>query len=65
MYPLELWQVAVVFVLIGYLAICFGLVAKRYGLNPWLWGAIAVISPVNLLVLGYWALMGRLPGRSN
>jgi hypothetical protein len=60
---LQFWQLAIIFVLIGYLALCFGLVARRHGRNPWLWGAISVLSPVNLIVLGYWALVGRLPGR--
>jgi len=57
---LEFWQLAIIFVLIGFLALCFGLVAKRNGRNPWLWG---VLSPVNLLLLGNWALFGHLPGR--
>ena len=34
MQPLEFWQLAIIFVLIGYLALCFGLVAKRNGRNP-------------------------------
>ena len=58
---MELWQFAIVFGLIAYLSVCFGVLAKRNGLNPWLWGAIAVVSPINLLVLGYWAIRGRLP----
>jgi hypothetical protein len=60
---LEFWQLAIIFVLIGYLALCFGLVAKRKGRNPWLWGILAVLSPANLVLLGYWALFGHLPGR--
>ena len=58
---MEIWQFAIVFGLIAYLGLCFGALAKRNGLNPWLWGAISVVSPINLLVLGYWALRGRLP----
>ncbi len=63
MAPLELWQAAIIAGLIGYIAVCFALVARRNGLNPWLWGALAVVSPVNLIVLGYWAITGHLPGR--
>ena len=56
---MEIWQFAIVFGLIAYLGVCFGALAKRNGLNPWLWGAISVVSPINLLVLGYWALRRR------
>jgi ABC-type multidrug transport system permease subunit len=63
MHALETWQLAILLGLIGYVAVCFGLVARRNGLNPWLWGIVAVVSPLNLLALGYWAAVGRLPTR--
>jgi hypothetical protein len=44
-----------------YLAVCFGAIAKRTGRNPFLWGVVSVVSPVNAAVLGYWAWTGRLP----
>ena len=31
---MEFRQLSIIFVLIGYLALCFGLVAKRNGRNP-------------------------------
>ena len=65
MQSLELWQLAIILGLIGYVAVCFGLVARRYGRNPWLWGVAAVVSPVNLVILGYWAVVGRLPGSAD
>jgi hypothetical protein len=64
MHSFELWQYAIVFGVIAYIAVCFGLVARRHGRNPWLWAGIAVTSPINLIVLGYWAAVGRLPGRT-
>jgi hypothetical protein len=60
---LESWQWLVVLGLLGYVAVCFGLVARHHGRNPWLWGVFSVVSPVNLVLLGYWAVAGRLPGR--
>jgi hypothetical protein len=65
MKPLEPWQLAILLGVIAYIAVCFGLVARRHGRNPWLWAAVAVVSPINLIVLGYWAAVGHLPGRAN
>ncbi len=58
---MEPWQIAIVFTLVAYIALCFGLIAKWHGLNPWVWGAVSVVSPINLLALGYWAASGHLP----
>ena len=58
---LELWQIAIVVGIILYLAVCFGTIARRNGRNPVIWGILSVLSPVNIIVLGYWALTGRLP----
>ncbi len=57
----ELWQAAIVAGLILSIAFCFGLLAKRSGRNPLLWGMLSVLSPVNLIILGYWACTRRLP----
>ena len=40
-----------------YIALCFGRIAKRHGKNPYLYGILSVISPVNLIILGYWAFL--------
>ena len=50
-------------VLVAYVGVCFGLVARRHGRNPILWGLLSIVSPVNLALLGYWAATGRLPSR--
>ena len=42
-------------VVIIYIAVCFGKIAKRYGKNPILFGILSVISPINLIILGIWA----------
>ena len=38
-----------------YIAICFGKIAGKYGKNPILFGMLSIISPINLIILGYWA----------
>ena len=44
-----------ILILIIYIAVCFGKIAAKHGKNPLLYGILSVISPVNLLILGYWA----------
>ena len=44
-----------IIVLIFYIAICFGRIASKNGRNPILWGILSIITPINLIVLGYWA----------
>ena len=61
MQPMEPWQIAILISVIVYIGLCFGLVAKRHGRNPLLWGVLSVLSPFNLIILGYWALTRRLP----
>ena len=41
-----------------YIAVCFGRIAAKHGKNPWLFGILSIISPVNLIILGYWAFSG-------
>lgn len=41
--------------LVLYVAVCFGLIARRNGRNPFLYGLLSVISPFNLVALGIWA----------
>jgi hypothetical protein len=50
-----------VLLLILYIGTCFGLIARRHGKNPWLYGVLSVISPLNLLLLG-WLAFGRCRG---
>jgi uncharacterized membrane protein YphA (DoxX/SURF4 family) len=47
------WVLAVI--LIVYIAVCFGKIATKHGRNPFLYGILSIISPVNLIILGYWA----------
>jgi len=49
----------IIFILIIYVAICFGKIASKNGRNPILWGIISVITPVNIIILGYWAFTGK------
>lgn len=42
-------------IVVIYIAICFGKIAAKHGKNPILYGILSIISPVNLIILGYWA----------
>jgi len=42
-------------VIVLYIAVCFGKIAAKHGKNPVLYGILSIISPVNLIILGYWA----------
>ena len=44
--------VAIVFI---YIAVCFGKIAAKHGKDPILYGILSLISPINLIILGYWA----------
>jgi threonine/homoserine/homoserine lactone efflux protein len=41
--------------LVVYIGLCAGMIAAKHGKNPLLYGLIAVISPLNLILLGIWA----------
>lgn len=45
----------VVGIVVAYIAVCFGKIAAKHGRNPILYGILSVISPANLIILGYWA----------
>jgi hypothetical protein len=47
--------VMVVILIAVYIAICFGKIAGQYGKNPILYGILSIITPINLIILGYWA----------
>ena len=46
-----------------YVAVCFGKIASKYGKNPYLYGVLSVISPVNLILLGLWAFSDKIDGK--
>ncbi len=50
------WIVAAIVLI--YIAICFGRIAAKHGKNPFLYGILSIIGPVNLIILGYWAFSG-------
>lgn len=49
------YAMALVAVLLIYIAVCFGKVAAKHGKNPILFGILSIVQPVNLIILGYWA----------
>ncbi len=49
------WFNVVVPFFVLYVGICAGLIAHKHGKNPVLYGLGAVISPINLIILGIWA----------
>lgn len=38
-----------------YVGACAGMIAAKHGKNPLVYGLIAVLSPLNLILLGIWA----------
>lgn len=47
------WSMSMI--ILAYIAICFGKIAGNNGKNPFLYGILSVISPINLIILGIWA----------
>jgi hypothetical protein len=45
----------IVALVVAYVAVCFGRIAAKHGKDPVLYGVLSIISPVNLIILGYWA----------
>jgi len=41
--------------LLAYIGVSFGKIAQKHGKNPVLYGILSLVSPVNLIILGYWA----------
>ena len=50
---------AILLILVLYIAVCFGKIAARNNRNPVLYGILSVLTPVNLIILGYWAFGER------
>jgi hypothetical protein len=49
------WELGLTAALLIYIAVCFGKIAARHGKNPFLYGLLSIISPINLIILGIWA----------
>jgi len=45
-------------IILVYIAVCFGKIAAKHGKNPFLFGILSIITPINLIILGYWAFSG-------
>lgn len=45
-------------IILVYVAVCFGKIAAKYGKNPFLFDIFSIITLINLIILGYWALSG-------
>ena len=42
-------------IILVYVAVCFGKIAATHGKNRFLFGIFSIITPINLIILGYWA----------
>ncbi len=49
------WELGLTAALLLYIAVCFGKLAARNGKNPYLYGLLSIVSPINLIILGIWA----------
>ena len=56
---METFGIILTAVILVYIAVCFGKIAQKYGKNPYLYGILSIISPVNLIILGIWAFTDR------
>jgi hypothetical protein len=52
---METYRWGLIVLLVIYVAVCFGKIAAKHGKNPLLYGILSIISPINLILLGYWA----------
>ncbi|MFC1671837.1 hypothetical protein ACFL01_01750 [Planctomycetota bacterium] len=52
---METIGLVLIIAIIGYVAVCGGRIAAKCGKNPVMYGILSVISPVNLILLGYLA----------
>jgi CspA family cold shock protein len=52
-------------IVIIYVAVCFARIASKHGRNPILYGILSVISPINLIILGYWAFSNSSKEKSS
>jgi ABC-type uncharacterized transport system permease subunit len=54
-FAMETWGIPLAIAINIYVAVCFAFIAKKYGKNPILYGVLSILSPINLVILGYWA----------
>ncbi len=52
---METWGIPLAVAIAGYVAVCFGFIARKQGRNPILCGVLSIITPINLVILGFWA----------
>lgn len=52
---MQIEGVVLAVIIMVYIAVCFGKIAAKHGKNPYLYGILSIISPINLIILGYWA----------
>jgi hypothetical protein len=60
---MQTWGIVIMVVIMLYIAVCFGKIAAKHGKNPIIYGILSVISPINLIILGYWAFSDYENGR--
>ncbi len=58
-FSMQPFHYIIIFALILYIAVCFGRIASKNGRNSILWGILSVITPINFIILGYWAFSGK------
>ncbi len=58
-FSMQPFHYIIIIILILYVAVCFGKIASKYGRNPIVWGILSIITPINLIVLGYWAFSAK------
>jgi hypothetical protein len=58
-FSMQPFHYIIIIILILYVAICFGKIASKYGRSPVIWGILSIITPINLIILGYWAFSGK------
>jgi len=52
-------------IILVYIAVCFGKIAAKYGKNSLLFGILSIITPINLIILGYWAFSDTKKEKKN
>ncbi|MFQ5865857.1 MAG: hypothetical protein ACE5IW_11570, partial [bacterium] len=52
---MDILGLGVIAIVLVYVAVCFGKIAAKHAKNPILYGILSIISPINLIILGYWA----------
>jgi len=45
-------------IILVYVTVRFGEIVAKHGKNPFLFGILPISTPMNLIILGYWAFSG-------